>query len=178
LEGFPVTGTGWPMGFLLPRSQRGETNTTLAQHSGPVKLRLCDCSHRDRFSSNARNGRNRQILFSGSGGKRNRSLNVLRLQGRKILQNLFERIAVSQAGQDCPQSYARAFEDSLSPADRWVADDSVFIVLQIASCAAQWIASLLPVHFITLDGVYVDAIFLAAVKLRVHVKISRVEYEG
>jgi hypothetical protein len=113
------------------------------------------------------NGRNRQVLFSGSGGECNRGLNVLRLQGRKILQNLIGRIAVSQAGQDCPQSYARAFEDSLSPAYRWVADDSVFIVLQIASWAAQWIASLLSVHFITPDRVCVDAIYLAAVKLRV-----------
>jgi hypothetical protein len=119
------------------------------------------------------NGRNRQVLFRGSGGECNRGLSVLRLQGRKILQNLFERIAVSQAGQDCPQSYACAFEDGLSPADRWVADDSVFIVLQIASWAAQWIASLLSIHFITPECVYVDAIYLAAVKLHIHAKTSR-----
>jgi hypothetical protein len=113
------------------------------------------------------NGRNRQVLFSGSGGERNRGLNVFRLQSGKILQNLFSRITVSQAGQDCPESHPRAFEDRLSPADRCVADDSVFIVLQIASWAAQWIASLLSVHFITLDRVYVDVIFLVAVKIQV-----------
>jgi hypothetical protein len=94
-------------------------------------------------SSNVRNCRNGQILFGGSGSKRDGGLNVLGFQAREIGKNLFGRISGSQAGEYGAQSDTRALENRFPAADSLVADDALFVVLQIAGvfriagCAAH-----------------------------------------
>jgi hypothetical protein len=78
---------------------------------------------------------NRQIFFRGSCGKRNRRLNVLRLQGRKRGENRFRGIAVGQAGENGSQDHPRPLEDRLAASDILIANDSIFVIHEASNYA-------------------------------------------
>jgi len=86
---------------------------------------------------NVRNCRNRQVLFGGSGGKRDGGSNVIRFQAREIGKNVFGGISDRQAGEYCAQGDTRALEDRLASTDSSVAYDAFFIIFQITGCAAH-----------------------------------------
>ena len=84
-----------------------------------------------------RNFGNRQVLFGGSGGKRNGSLNVFGSQAGEIPKNFFGGISVSQTGEHSAESDTRALEDGFAAADPLVTNYALFVVFQIASSVAH-----------------------------------------
>ena len=84
-----------------------------------------------------RNRWNGQVLFGGSGSKRNGGLNVLGFQAREIDKNISGGISARQAREYGRQSDTRALEYGLPATNSSVADDALFVAFQIAGCAAH-----------------------------------------
>ena len=95
-----------------------------------------------------RNFRNGQVLFSGRGGKGDRSLNIVGFEARKIGEDLLDGIAVSQTSEDGAQGNTGTLEYRFSAANFLVPDNTLFFGSQLAACA-HVVASVVVKHLIT-----------------------------